>query len=126
MGEIKTLSVNNLLRISGAKGKSYQKVQWHTDTVIMKHTLEAPEFISVVLDTVNDCKSPDGDIAPELVDFALRVNIIAAYAFVELPEDGKLLYYVAYASDLYDTIYKNANSAQIDAIRDAVNMYVRR
>lgn len=126
MGNIRVLSANDLMRITGVKGKQYKDVQWHTDHVIMKHTLDASEFISVIMDTVKDCKSPDGRLAPELMDFAVRVNVIASYAFVELPEDAGALFYIAYASDLYDTIRKNANTSQIDAIMEAVRTYILR
>lgn len=126
MGDIKALTANDLIRVTGVKGKQYQRVSWHTETIIMRHTLDASEFMAVVLDTVKDCKSPDGVIAPELVDFAFRVNVVSAYAAVELPEDGMTLYYIMYASDLYDTVCRYANKAQIDAVKEAVMMYVGR
>ena len=126
MGDIKALTANDLIRVTGVKGKQYQRVPWHTETVIMRHTIDASEFMAVVLDTVKDCKSPEGVIAPELVDFAFRVNVVSAYAAVELPEDGMMLYYIMYASDLYDTVCRYANKAQIDAAKEAVMMYAGR
>ena len=65
---------------------------------------------------------PGGDVAVELLDFSERLHIITAYAYVDMPEDFKQLYYIVYNSDLYDTVIKYVNVNQVQAIHDAVRM----
>lgn len=124
MATVSTLSKAALMRTVGVTAKQNKKVVWRTNSIIMRQILTAKEFISTVQNILHDCSSEDGSIAPELIDFAIRVNVISAYAYVELPSDFDELYYAVYASDLYEIVCKNTNSAQIDAIRQAVKIYI--
>ena len=116
VGQTKVLSKNEVLRVTGVSGKQYKTIQWHTVQIVVRPLLNMEEYIKTVRAIVVDCMSKDGEIAIELLDFSTRLHIIAAYAFVELPDDMEQLYYVVYQSDLYDTVLKVANRAQIDAI----------
>lgn len=122
MGTVKTLSVNELKRVTGISQKQYKQVAWHTTTVIIKQMLSISEYLTAVENILNSCKSPEGEIAIELLDFAIRVGIISAYAFVELPEDIDELYYLIYASDLYDLVCSIANKSQIESIKKAIEI----
>ena len=116
----KKLSSNDLKLIAGMSGGQLKTIQWHARNLTLRQFLTLHEYISIVNDIVNDCKKPDGSIAVELIDFAFRMNVISSYAYVEMPEDIDSIYYIVYASDLFDTIYRYANSAQIDSIKHAV------
>ena len=124
MATVSTLSKAALMRTVGVTAKQNKKVVWRTNSIVVRQILSAKEFIDTVQNILHDCSSDDGSLSPELLDFAIRVNVIAAYAYVELPSDFDELYYAVYASDLYETVYKNTNSAQIDAIRQAVKIYI--
>lgn len=121
MGTVKTLSVNELRRITGISQKQYKQVAWHTTAVVIRQMLSVSEYLTAVQNILNSCKSPEGEIAIELLDFAIRVGIVSAYAFVELPEDVNELYYLMYASDLYDLICSVANKSQIESIKKTIN-----
>ena len=125
MGTVKTLSVNELKRVTGISQKQYKQVAWHTTTVTIKQILSIQEYMETVQNIFRDCKTPDDGVAIELLDFAIRVNIISAYAFVNFPDNIDELYYFVYASDLYDLICANANKAQIESIKRTVKMSVR-
>lgn len=120
MGQTKILPKNEVLRITGVSGKQYKTVQWHSSQIVMKPLLNMEEYINTVKNIVADCADANGDVAIELLDFSIRVHIISAYAFVELPEDINQLYYIAYQSDLYDTTVGVANKAQVESIRRSV------
>lgn len=121
MGTVKTLSVNELKRITGISQKQYKTVPWHTTTIVIKQMLSLLEYLTAVDSILESCKSPEGEIAIELLDFAIRVGVISAYAFVELPEDIGELYYLMYASDLYDLVCSVANSSQVESIKKTVD-----
>lgn len=126
MGTTKTLSTNELKRITGVSQKQYKQVPWHTTTVTLKQLLTIQEYMETIQNIFHDCKTPDDGVAIELLDFATRVNIIAAYSFVKLPDNIDDLYYFVYASDLYDLICSNANISQIESIKQAVKLSVGR
>ncbi len=116
----KKISSNDLKLIAGTSGGQLKTIQWHARNLTLRQFLTLHEYISVVNGIINDCKKPDGSIAVELIDFAFRMNVISSYAYVEMPEDIDNIYYIVYASDLFDNVYRYANSAQIDSIRNSV------
>ena len=126
MGQPKTLSANELRRVAGVWGKQYQTVQWHSTQLVVRHSLGINEYISLIRSIVADCSPKDGEVAYELFDFSVRLNVVLAYAFVELPEDIESAFYILYNSDLYDTVRKYANTAQIDAAIDGARKTLTR
>lgn len=125
MGTVKTLSENDIKRITGISEKHYKKVVWHTSEIIVKQILTISEYMTVVNSILSDCQAPDGSMALELADFAIRANIISAYGFVQMPEDIETLFYIVYASDLYETICSAVNKAQLEAIKQFVMLYFK-
>lgn len=125
MGDIKVLSLNNLKRVMGVAPITAKRVTWHTSEIMIKQMLSIDEYRTVVLDIIGNCMSENNKVAIELVDFSTRINIISAFAAVELPDNIDELFRVAYGSDLYDTVCKFANKAQIESIIKAVDKYVQ-
>ena len=117
------MSAEELKRVTGVSAKQYKKVPWHSTELLIKQLITPKEYIEMIHNILNDCQTPDGNVAFEMVDFAIRVNTIAAYAFVDLPKDPNDLYYIVYASNLYDTICKYANKGQIESISKTIAMY---
>jgi hypothetical protein len=120
MGQTTRLSANMINRMTSASGKQNQTITWHSTNLTVRHFLPIEEYVDCVRGIVDDCKAPDGSIAIELLDFSERLHIITAYAYVDMPEDFKQLYYIVYNSDLYDTVIKYVNDAQINAIHNTV------
>lgn len=125
MGAINKITANQLMRIAGVSAKQYKKVPWHATTLTIKQLLPAKECWGLISNIIQDCKSPKGEFKIELLDFAMRVNIIATYALsIELPEDPDDMYYLAYASDLYKVVCSSINQEQLGAIKDAIKFYM--
>lgn len=126
MGAVRKLTENDLKRVVGISGKQYKTVQWHTSELVIKQILTVEEYMATVNNILHDCKAPNSDdVAVELIDFAIKANIISAYSFVELPKDINSMYYIVYASDLYETVLSQANKKQIESIIDSVMLYLK-
>lgn len=123
MATANVLSANVLKQITGISAKQYKKVAWHTAELVVRQFLDVHEYMNLIHQILSDCKKPDGSIAFELIDFSCRVNIVATYAMVELPEKIDDMFYIMYGSDLYDTVIKVANGRQISSIYDTVRSY---
>ena len=119
--EYKPLPLSKVRSVVGQRRIKYRKIVWHTAEMYVKTFLTLTEFRQLIDTIIQTCSMEDGALVYELVDFATRVNIIAAYALIELPEDIDELYYVVYESDLYDAVVKNANQWQIDSIVKSVD-----
>ncbi len=120
MGQIPKVTANTLMRIAGVSGKHYKKATWHSTTITVKQSLTVKEYIDTIHSIIQSCMTPDETCAVELLDFAIRSNVISSYAFVELPESLEDMFYIVYCSDLYETICRNSNSIQIDSIKETV------
>lgn len=126
MGAINKITANQLMHIAGVSAKQYKKVPWHTTTITVRQLLPAKECYGLIGDILNDCKSPNGEFIIELLDFSIRTHIISAYAFVSLPENPDDLYYLVYASDLYDVVCSTINQSQFEMIKYSIELYVGR
>lgn len=124
MGQIKRLSVNDVMRITGVSAKQCKKVTWHTSEFIVRNLLPLGDFLNTVNSILTDCEANDGTVDIGLIDFALRKNIIVAYAFINLPDDVDQLYYVVYASDLFDAVCSAINQEQLKALFKTISIYI--
>ena len=125
MGQIPKVAASTLMRIVGVSGKQYKKVMWHSTELIIKPLLSVDEYINVIQRIINDCSTPQGECVVELIDFSLRRNVVSAYAFVDYPDDIDDLYYILYASDLFETVRKHINDSQYDAITNTIYLLAR-
>ena len=116
------LSVGNFKRIVGVTGKHKKVIRWHTDNITIKRMLTVKEYLDTIRGIIKDCKTPDDNFAIELLDFSIRLNIITSYAYIEFPKDVEEMYYLVYASDLYETVCAHANKAQVESIISSVKM----
>ena len=116
----KILSENEVKKITGVSKKQYKNVHWHTATIVVKQFISLSEYVDIVRKIISDCKTDDNNIATELIDFSIRVNIISSYSFVDLPKDIDELYYIVYASDLFDTVCSVANKEQVKTLISTV------
>ena len=121
--DYKPLPVSKVRSVVGQRRVKYRKIVWHTSELYIKTFLSLKEYSELTESIIQYCCVDMGEPAYEMVDFALRINIIASYAVIELPTDIEELYYVAYESDLYDVVCANVNNAQINSVISFVNQY---
>lgn len=125
MAEAKGLSADKVMAAIGNPCGLSGETVWKAHRISVRRLLTLDEYISVVRSILDSCSDEDGNIIPELIEFAIRVNIITAYSAIELPEDGSSLYAVIFGSNLYEVVCGVASERQINAIRDAVMLYAK-
>ena len=112
-------------RIVNSINVNPRKVRWMNTEFIVKPVLSLQEYMETVTKIVNDCQDDAGSIAVGLIDFSLRTNVIAAYANIELPSDIEELFNLVFRTTLYDTVCSVINSAQLQSIKNTVNLVMR-
>lgn len=112
-------------RIVNSINVNPRKVRWMNTEFIVKPVLSLQEYMETVTKIVNDCQDDAGSIAVGLIDFSLRTNVIAAYANIELPSDIEELFNLVFRTTLYDTVCSAINSAQLQSIKNTVNLVMR-
>lgn len=125
MTEKKKINFERLMSAAELASKRPKKVIWHTIDITIKYSISLDEYLSLTTAIINSCTDGDGNCALAFIDFATRANIVQAYTNLSLPDNLSALYQVLYSTDLYETVYKNANMAQIDSIVDLVKSLIK-
>lgn len=99
-------------------------VMWRGMAVTVREFIPLAEALDLVYDTINMCHDEKNDKwVPAVCEFAFRINVIARYANVELPESSEKQYTLVFCTDLYNTIIDVVNKTQIESMRNAVGLY---
>lgn len=121
--EYPILPVGKVRSVVGLRREKYRKIVWHSAELYVKTFLPLDEYRSLINGIVHYCITDSGEPLYDMVDFATRLNIVVAYALVELPNNIDDLYYTIYESDLYQTICANVNKGQVESVLSFVNRY---
>ncbi len=100
-------------------------VNWHETEVSVKRTLSLTEMLSFVNDVVESCFNDELGFMPEVMDFAIKSNILTRYANFSMPDNLEHRYQMVYATDAVDTVCAAVNTTQLQEIVDAVNSKVQ-
>ena len=114
------LTADDIRQIAGYPDANRTAVQWHSKRILVAPYLGIHAFLELIHRTLDDCCSEDQRFAPELLDFAFRINVISAYAIVTMPTDIDELFFLAYQTDLYDTVCAHISKSQLMAAKDTV------
>lgn len=123
MGAIHTLSEQDLIDAAAISPRKTKDINWRGKTFTVKTILPLREFLALVRRIVNDVADKDGNIMYEAVCFALRVNIIGSYAFIDLPKDVQTLYDIVLRTDLFDEIVHNIHEGQLKELVNIIYLY---
>lgn len=97
-------------------------ISWAGLNIVVKQHLSLSEVAKFVDVCVKACfDSEDGKFTPEAKDPAIRSCIVAFYTNITLPENIESQYELIYHSYILDTIIKEIDRNQLDAILQAIN-----
>lgn len=124
MEKVKKITAEQLRGANNAP--SHRTVMWHGIAVTLRPLLPLVEVTQFVNSVMDSCYDKEHDVfVPDMIDFAFRVNAVSRYACVELPESIEEQYSILYNTDIFDTIVSYANAAQLQSIKDAINVCMR-
>ena len=103
----------------------WRNVLWRGKTVKVKPFLPFEEMMdcyNAIIDTMTD--ETTGMIRYELLDFTVKVYILAYYTQIEFPQTIEEQYEMIYNTDLYGSVAAAVNQEQTAAIKEAVYLYI--
>lgn len=94
--------------------------------VVIKYTISMSEAIAFV-DSVTSISysGVDHTYSPEVRDFAVRVNTIARYTNIKLPDNTEDKYVFVYSGTIFDTVVDSINMAQFKSIMFGIDHKIR-
>ena len=125
MGQLKKLNQNALVRHTPIANKQFKTIAWHGEEMLVRPVLPLDDVFAFTAHVAELC-TDDGQILPELCEMAFRQAVIEMYAAVDLPDSVEERYYYMFASDLYDTVVKYVNAAQLQSLRTVIELWLRK
>lgn len=117
----KKVSINSLDKVIKENFTNQVNAEWHGLEVSIKHNLSFTEALEFVNDVVMSCFQDDGNFVPEVMDFAIKSNILSKYTNFSLPDKLEHRYEIIYNSDVVDFVCQNINMQQLREITASID-----
>lgn len=117
----KKVSIRAVDNIIGERFLNVVKEQWYDVEVKMRRSLPFTEVLAFVDDVVQSCFQRNGAYVPEVLDFAIKSNIISKYTNVSMPDNLGHRYAILYNSDLVDFVCQHINMQQLQEMVNSIN-----
>lgn len=117
----KKISISTVDKIMKEQFNNASSAQWNGVEVKLKHSISFPEMLEFVNDVVMSCFQEDGGFMPEVMDFAIKSNILTRYANFSMPDNLEHRYEIIYKTDAVDFVCQNINSVQLNEIVTSIN-----
>lgn len=125
MSEPKVIPKEQVSASSRVEYDMYIPIKWRNTQIYVKHIIRVSEMAELINSVMSACCAGDGGFCQELVDYALRYNIVTTYSLVEMPDDLDEQYRILYCSDLYKVVTENINESQLNSIVETISCYRR-
>ena len=97
---------------------------WHGVEITVKYTLGLTDMMEFVHDATESCFSESGTFVPEVMDFAIKSNILSRYARFTLPDNLEHRYALIYETDAVDVVCEHINERQLQEITASIKRRV--
>lgn len=117
----KKVSINQFENIMKERFPQKTTEQWFDIEVTIRHSLPFAEMLAFANDVVVSCFSDSYGFMPELMDFAVRSNILTRYANFTMPDNLEKRYEFIYNTDAVDFVLGHINMDQLKELISAIN-----
>ena len=118
------ISINAMDSIMKTQYENINTECWNEIDITIKRTISLGDMLSFVNDVVASCFQDNGEFMPEVLDFAIRSNIILKYSNVSLPDNLEHRYAILYCTDIVNFVRGHADKEQVDEIIKAIHQKV--
>lgn len=117
----KKISIGSLDKVIKENFVNKTTAEWRGLEVTLKHSLSFTEVLEFVNDVVMSCFHEKSGFMPEVMDFAIKSNILSKYANFSLPDNLEHRYEIIYNSDAVDFVCQNINIQQLREITASID-----
>ena len=121
----KRISINTMDKIMKERFDNTITEQWCDIDVRIKKTLSFTEMMEFVNDVVLSCFQEDCGFVPEVMDFAIKSNILSKYANFSLPDNLEHRYEIIYKTDAVEMVCGKINNTQLNEIVSSIKNKVK-
>jgi hypothetical protein len=120
MSKKKRVSINALDKVWKEEFTNTTTQIWHGVEFEVKRTIGMTEMLEFVDDVTKSCFQENGGFLPEVIEFAVRSNLVLKYTNLSLPDALEHRYALLYETDLVDVIQDAIDQNQFIEIHQAV------
>lgn len=121
----KKISISTFDKVAKEQASSQSTViDWHGVEVTVKHTIGFTDMMEFVHNAAESCFSESGVFVPEVMDFAIKSNILTRYAGFTLPDNLEHRYTLIYTTDAVDVVCGHIDERQLQEITASVRRRV--
>ena len=117
----KKVSIGTMDKVMKAQVEPIVTEQWFDVEVRISKRLGLKPMLEFVNDVVVSCFDENGNYLPEILDFAIKSNILTKFSNISLPANIEHRYDLIYNTDAVALVLKNVDHAQLQEIVDAIN-----
>ena len=118
---IKCVSITTLDKIAKETfNNNIETFEWYGADIIIKHSIGLSDVLEFVNNVVESCFGESGNFIPEVMDFAIKGNILTKYANLTMPENLEHRYDLIYQTDIVDEVCKRINRAQLQEVISSI------
>lgn len=119
---IKRVSITTLDKIAKETfNNNIETFEWYGADIIIKHSIGLSDVLEFVNNVVESCFGESGNFIPEVMDFAIKGNILTKYANLTMPENLEHRYDLIYQTDIVDEVCKRINRAQLQEVISSIS-----
>ena len=115
------ISIRTIDAIAKEQFPNFVTEIWNGTELRIKKSLSFSEMLSFVNDVVKSCIQEEHGYMPELMDFAIKSNILSRYANFSLPDNLEHRYDILYQTDAVAFVVSHINKSQLQEITTAIN-----
>lgn len=118
---VKKISINKFEEVVKERFPSMVTESWFDIEVNIKRVLPLTDMLAFANDVVLSCFADDAGFIPEVMDFAIRSNILTRYANFSLPDNLEKRYELLYNSNAVDFVCQHIDHSQLRELISAIN-----
>lgn len=119
---IKRVSITTLDKIAKETfNNNVETFEWYGTDIVIKHSIGLSDVLEFVNNVVESCFGESENFIPEVMDFAIKGNILTKYANLTMPENLEHRYDLIYQTDIVDEVCKRINRAQLQEVISSIS-----
>ena len=119
------ISINALERVAKEQSDNFRTETWNGLEVRIQFTIPCMEMLQMVRDVTVVCFTEDGTFIPEIMDFAVKREVVTRYANFTMPSNLEKQYWLIYNTDVYDFVAQHIDHDQLCEIDKAINRKIK-
>lgn len=115
------ITMDKVREIIGEHFENETKAGWHGLELNIKRSLSLSQMLEFAGNVVDSCFLDEGGFMPEVMDFAIKSNILRKYADFPLPENLEERYEIIYGCDIVEFVCRHIDMQQLNEMTVSID-----